>query len=123
MAEENLICGMVIGIFDTVLFQGQTVKEAKADFERAIDFFLEDYTGKGKPAPKPFSGNIQFRVSPEIHAAVCEVAEIRNMSFNKLGESILIEAIEKYKPEAIPVIGKVNARRSRIKKKLAAQVV
>jgi predicted HicB family RNase H-like nuclease len=39
VAEENLICGMVVGIFDTILFQGETVKEAKMNFEKAIDFF------------------------------------------------------------------------------------
>jgi len=116
VAEENLICGIVVGIRDTVLFQGETVQQAKLDFERAIDFLLEGYAEKGEPPPKQFSGNIQFRVSPEIHAAACKIAELRNMSFNKFGEDLLIEAIERFDLDANSFINGLSVK-SRSKRK------
>lgn len=98
--ESGLLCGRVVGIPDVIGFQGETIAKAEADFHSAIDFFLEDYNKTGKTPPKPFSGNVQFRVSPSLHSIAYEIAEAKGISFNSYGASILMEAVLKERPDA-----------------------
>jgi hypothetical protein len=47
---------------------------------------------------------------------------MRNISFNEFGETILIEAIEKYKPEAISALGEIRAKSRKNRKNVAQSI-
>ena len=59
----------MLGIQDSITFEGNTVTKLTQDFHLAIDFYLEDCTAIGKTPEKPASGKLMLRVPPEIHAA------------------------------------------------------
>lgn len=39
--EENLLCGRLIGIQDIITFKAETVKQAKIEFAKSVDDYLE----------------------------------------------------------------------------------
>jgi len=48
--------GKIIGIADGITFQGETVKELKADFQAAVDHYLADCAATGRTPLKAASG-------------------------------------------------------------------
>ncbi|MEL6064149.1 MULTISPECIES: toxin-antitoxin system HicB family antitoxin [unclassified Methylobacterium] len=48
----------------------------------------------GKALQRPYSGRLQFRVSPELHANVVRAAELSGKSLKRWGEEVLRRAAE-----------------------------
>jgi len=92
--EDGCFVGHIVGINDIVGFQGETVAELRAAFEEAVDDYLETCVKLGRPAQKPYSGNLMLRVSPEIHAAVAAAAEVNGKSINQWATELLAAAVE-----------------------------
>ncbi len=90
--EQNCIVGRVNGIPDVITFQANTPLEAKEQFVQAIKDYREDCERTGRIPKTSCSGNIQFRVSPELHARAL-VASKEFDSFNKFGEALLQKAL------------------------------
>lgn len=69
--EDGCFIGVVAGLNrHSITFEGESEEEARKDFERAIDFYLET-----TPNPeKPFSGRITIDVSLELHAELARRA-------------------------------------------------
>jgi predicted HicB family RNase H-like nuclease len=58
--EDECFCGKIEGLKDSlILFEGQTVKELKKDFEDAIDSYL-DNCRKNNEVPESQINNTQF---------------------------------------------------------------
>jgi len=92
--EDGCFVGHIVGINDIVGFHGETVAELRAAFEEAVDDYLETCVKLGRPAQKPYSGNLMLRVSPEIHAAVAAAAEVNGKSINQWATELLAAAVE-----------------------------
>lgn len=92
LPKENIILGKLDGIPDTITFKVDTLNQIEKMFKETVDVFLASYEEMGRIAPKPCSGNVQFRVSPSLHAAALQVAKEYG-SFNKFGEQILKKAV------------------------------
>jgi predicted HicB family RNase H-like nuclease len=54
--RDNISMGKIIGIADGITFQGETVKELKADFQAAIDHYRADCAATGRTPLKAASG-------------------------------------------------------------------
>ena len=93
--EDGCFIGHIVGINDIVGFHGENVAELRAAFEEAVDDYLETCAQLGRPAQKPYSGNIMLRVPPEIHAAVAAAADVSGKSINQLANELLAAAIER----------------------------
>jgi antitoxin HicB len=68
--------------------QNDALKTLKIHMRMAIKSYLED----GIPIPEPqkdYSGNINIRVDPELHARLSKEAAVYNMSLNKYASLIL----------------------------------
>jgi predicted HicB family RNase H-like nuclease len=65
--EAGLLHGEVLGVRDVVTFEGKSVEELEEAFRDSIDDYLEFCSEIGKNPDKPFSGNFQLRISPELH--------------------------------------------------------
>jgi len=87
--------GRVINIHKDILtFEGKTARE----LEKALKDTVEDYfrwckQDKVKPE-KPFSGKFNIRISPELHRAIVEKADGKDISLNKFVENALYHEIE-----------------------------
>ena len=90
--RDNIFTGKIIGIADSITFHGETVKELRADFQAAIDHYIEDCATAGRRPLKAASGKLMLRVSPEVHARAISTAKTVGKSLNQWAEDVLGKA-------------------------------
>jgi len=90
--EDRIFVGHLAGIQDIVGFHGSTVDELERAFHEAVDNYVRISEETGRPAQKPYSGNLMLRVPSEIHAAVAMAAEASGKSINQWATNILKQA-------------------------------
>ena len=90
--DDGVFVGRLAGINDVVGFHAESVPELRTSFRAAVDDYLATCTKVGKPAEKPFSGQLMVRVDPEVHASVALAAELEGISLAKWTEAALREA-------------------------------
>ncbi len=88
-AADRIFAGHIAGINDIVGFHGETVSELENAFHEAVDDYLETCAKAGKPAEKPYSGRVMFRVDPGTHARAALAAQLRGISLNQWAEEAL----------------------------------
>ena len=81
--RDGIFWGKVLGIKDSITFEGETVAQLTQDFHNAIDFYLADCAAIGKDPQKPASGKLMLRVPPELHAAALVKAQAVGKSLNQ----------------------------------------
>lgn len=73
--EDNCLYGKVLGMSkDTITYEGQDVNELRQDFEEAIDDYIAMCKAQGKEPRTPYSGNLNIRITPEIHSRIAMMA-------------------------------------------------
>src|SRR4051794_27787621 len=83
--EAGELYGRVVGLGrDGISFVGQTIEEARACFEKSVDFYLEHCAATGKEPERPFSGILTVRVAPETQRELARVAGLRGVSPEQL---------------------------------------
>jgi predicted HicB family RNase H-like nuclease len=90
--EDRIFVGRLAGIDDIVSFHGTTVDELETAFHESVDHYLEVSERTGRPAQKPYSGNLMLRISPDIHAAVATVSQVQGKSINQWVAEVLDKA-------------------------------
>ena len=88
-AEDRIFFGRLAGINDGIGFHADTVEDLIAAFHEAVDDYLETCAKVGKRPDKPYSGNLMFRVDPEVHARAARAAMMAGKSLNKWAEDVL----------------------------------
>lgn len=83
-ADAKLFHGEVIGLKDTITFQGTTVKELEKEFKKSIDVYLEWCKELNEKPEKTFSGKLHIRMKPDLHAHLALEATKRGVSLNDL---------------------------------------
>ena len=93
-ADDGIFWGKVLGLPDqiSITFEGQTVAELRQDFQRAVDFYLEECVRTGVEPIKPASGKLMLRVPPEVHSAAVTAAKAAGTSLNQWAAKVLGEA-------------------------------
>jgi predicted HicB family RNase H-like nuclease len=81
-ADAKLFHGEVIGLKDIITFQGTTVEELEKAFHDSIDDYVIWCKERGEKPEKTFSGKLNLRMSPDLHAHLALEAAKRNMSLN-----------------------------------------
>ncbi len=93
--EDKCFCGKVEGLKkDTILFEGNSVKELKEDFENAIDSYLELCKKRNEELEKQYKGSFNVRIKPELHREAAIVAKRNNISLNQLVERAIINQLK-----------------------------
>ena len=95
-AEDNILFGSVIGIRSLISYEGQSTDELKADFEGAVDEYLELCAEKGISPEKEYKGSLNIRISPEAHRKASLVAIAENISLNQFIERSIVEKLSTY---------------------------
>ena len=81
--RDSIFWGKVIGIKDSITFEGETVAQLTKDFHNAIDHYLADCKNENHLPAKPYSGKLTLRISPGIHAEIAAAAAHAGKSLNK----------------------------------------
>ncbi len=90
--EDGLFTGKIAGITDTVSFHADTVEDLRAAFHEAVDDYIETCTRVGKEPQKAYSGQVMFRISPDVHRKAALAAELSGKSLNQWAEEVLNKA-------------------------------
>lgn len=91
-AEDNILYGKVIGINGLISYEGDSIQTLKADFEEAVDDYLEMCKEQGVQPQKTYRGSFNVRISPSLHKTLAMFAASRNKTLNATVE----EAIKEY---------------------------
>ena len=91
--EDRIFTGRIAGIRDGVGFHAETVDDLRAAFEEAVDDYLETCAKLGKEPQKAYSGQVMFRVDPEVHRKAAIAAELSGKSLNQWAEDVLAKAV------------------------------
>jgi len=90
--EDAVFTGRIAGIRDRVGFHADTVEGLRAAFHEAVDDYIETCAQIGKEPQKSFSGQVMFRVSPEVHRKAALAAELSGKSLNQWAAEALERA-------------------------------
>ena len=94
--RDNIFWGKVIGIKDSMTFEGKTVKQLTEDFHNAIDHYLVDCKQERRTPEKPYSGKLTLRMPPSIHAEIASAAAHAGKSLNKWVTDTLDNAVHSH---------------------------
>ena len=92
--EDGIFTGRLAGISDGVGFHADTVEALRDAFQEAVEDYVETCAKVGKEPQKAFSGQVMFRVDPEVHRKAALAAELSGKSLNQWAEEVLGRAAE-----------------------------
>ena len=84
-AEDRVFFGRILGIDDLVDFHPENAKELE-EFHKAVDGYLELCAEIGKEPSKPYSGQLNVRIPPELHREIAVFAQALGVSLNEAVE-------------------------------------
>ena len=90
--EDAILTGQIAGIRDGVGFHAETVEDLRNAFQEAVEDYIETCAKIGKEPQKAYSGQVMFRVSPEVHRKAALAAELSGKSLNQWAEEVLDRA-------------------------------
>ena len=90
--EDGIFTGRIAGIRDGVGFHAETVDGLREAFHEAVEDYIETCAKVGKEPEKAFSGQVMFRISPEVHRKAALAAELSGKSLNQWAEEVLARA-------------------------------
>lgn len=90
--EDGIFTGRLAGIRDGVGFHADTVEGLREAFHEAVEDYLETCAKIGKEPQKAYSGQMMFRVNPEVHRKAALAAELAGKSLNQWAEEVLGKA-------------------------------
>lgn len=87
--DDGIFTGRIAGIRDGVGFHADTVEGLREAFQEAVEDYLETCAKIGKAPQKAFSGQVMFRINPEVHRKAALEAELSGKSLNQWAEEVL----------------------------------
>ena len=87
--EDMVFFGKVVGITDSISFEGDTVESLIEDFHNAVDEYLEFCAESGKEPQQQYKGSFNVRITSELHRKASLGASVRNMSLNSYVEEAI----------------------------------
>ena len=86
---DGIFTGRIAGIRDGVGFHADTVEGLREAFREAVEDYLETCAKIGKEPQRAYSGQMMFRVNPEVHSKAALAAELAGKSLNQWAEEVL----------------------------------
>ena len=90
--EDNIFFGKIIGINDTILYDGTSVDELRKNFNDAVEEYFEICKDLGKEPEKMYKGTFNVRIHPALHRDLVVYSASQGQTLNSTVE----EAIRNY---------------------------
>ena len=90
--KDSCLFGKILDIKSLITYEGQTVSELIENFHYSLDDYLETCKIDGIEPEKPFKGNFNVRINPELHKKVVMIANRNGISLNQFVEQALKKA-------------------------------
>lgn len=94
-ASDKILYGKVVGINGLVSYEGKSIEELQADFEEAVEDYLEMCREQNVEPQRTYKGTFNVRISPSLHKNLAMYAAMHNKTLNATVE----EAISRYVKE------------------------
>lgn len=92
--RDSIFVGRILGIRSIISFHGETVRELRAEFEKAVQDYLADCEERGLKPEKAASGKLLLRVPPDVHGKALVVAQAAGKSLNQWATEVLRRAVQ-----------------------------
>ena len=93
--EDEVFHGKILGIDDSVSFEGSSVSALKKAFKEAIDDYLSICDEVGKDPLKSYKGSFNIRIQPELHKKAAFRSIELGISLNQFVEKAISNFISK----------------------------
>ena len=95
-ARDGVFWGKVLGLVDSITFEGETVRELTEDFHNGIDFYLADCAKTGRAPERPLSGDLILNIAPEVHSAVLAAARVSEKSADQCASEVFASVVGRH---------------------------
>jgi len=92
--HDKCFYGKIMGISDVVGFEGRTVDELENEFKESVEDYIETCREIGKEPEKSFSGKLNLRLGPELHARAASIASQKNKSLNQYLVEVISDSLD-----------------------------
>ena len=73
-------------------FNADTVEGLRAAFHEAVEDYLETCAKAGKEPQRGYSGQVMFRLTPDLHRRAAQAAEVSGKSLNQWAAEVIDRA-------------------------------
>lgn len=102
-AVDEVFYGKILGISDSVSFEGSSVKQLKKAFHEAVEDYLETCKVAGKEPNKAYKGTFNIRISAELHKEAAIFSTLNNTSLNDFVKTSIHYALQ-HKSEVAKIL-------------------
>lgn len=92
--ESGVLYGKIQFINDIVTYEASSLPELKAEFEVAVDDYLETCAAIEKEPQKAYSGTFNVRVGEELHRKAVICSKKKGVNLNELCREAIAEKID-----------------------------
>ena len=93
--RDNIFVGRILGVRSIISFHGKTVTVLRAEFQSAVNDYLNECKADGVTPEKPASGKLLLRVPPEVHGRALVAAQVAGKSLNQWATELLQGAVRR----------------------------
>ncbi|MCD8505424.1 MAG: type II toxin-antitoxin system HicB family antitoxin [Burkholderiaceae bacterium] len=115
--RDGKLKGHILFIDEMITYSAPTIPELQDAFERAVDSYLEDCARTGKFPQRPFKGQFNVRIAPQLHQNAVLRAEAEGTSLN----NVVVRALRNYLHE--PELSQTEAQEQVTESEQALQQV
>lgn len=90
--EDGLLRGRVLFIVEKITYQAPTIAEMQEAFEKAVNQYLTTCLERHIAPERPFKGQFNVRIAPDLHKSAAIRAEQEQTSLN----SVVVSALRAY---------------------------
>ncbi len=101
--NDNCLHGKLLFIDDLITYEAETPEKLKAEFEAAVEDYLDTCRELGREPIKPLSGTFNVRTGQELHQKLAQRAVAEGISLNDIVKKAAVEYLEKSESKEIIV--------------------
>ena len=94
--EDDCLYGRVMGLPKniTIIYEGESIKDLRTDFENAIDNYLNSCEEKGIAPQKTYSGHLNVSIPIDLHIKIAMLAMQNVESINSFVRNSLEDSVK-----------------------------
>lgn len=81
--RHGCLSGQILFIEDIMVYEGKTLEDLKANFENAIDNYLETCETLGQEPQQPYSGSLTVEIGEDLHREANFQAKVASESVDE----------------------------------------
>lgn len=88
-SEDDVLFGKIIGIDDSITFEGSSISSLKKAFKDAVEDYISICREIGKEPLKSYKGTFNVRIDPDLHKEAVMKSSEQGISLNQFVENAI----------------------------------